>query len=164
MRQPKKHAGDFERIKQYDEWIPGVIEEIKLEEERATGWKDEETGEEKYADMVRFKFSMEGYQYPHYSRWMTYSFAEKANLYKKYLQHLIEGAHPDMEFDLDLLKGFKIKTMWTQNGDYDNLEQIRPAGAKFPSQDVSKASSKKKAEAPDPADDIPAVNSEDLPF
>lgn len=131
MRPPKANNTDFERIKEYDAWIPGFIEEIKLEDNRRTGFKDDKTGADKYADQVRFKFNLEGHSYGHFSRWMTYSFGEKANLYLKYLKHLVAGAQPDMKFDLDLLKGFKIKTMWTQNGDYDNLEQIRPAAGKF---------------------------------
>jgi hypothetical protein len=36
-----------------------------------------------------------------------------------------------MKFDIDLLKGMKIKTMWSQNGDFDNLDQIRPASGKI---------------------------------
>lgn len=130
MRQPKQNQIEYERIKKYDEWIPGEIEEIRLEENRLTGFKDDKTGQPKFADQVRFKFKLEGHDYSHYSRWMTYSFGEKANLFIKYMKHLVEGAQPDMVFDLDLLKNFKIKTMWTQNEDFDNLEQIRPLSAK----------------------------------
>lgn len=130
MRPPRQSSIDYERIQKYDEWIPGIIEDIRLEENRATGFLDDKTKQPKFADQVRFKFKLEGHAYPHYSRWMTYSLGEKANLYLKYIKHLVESAQPDMKFDLDNLKGFKIKTMWSQNGDFDNLEQIRPAGAK----------------------------------
>lgn len=133
MRPPKQSQMEYERIHKYDEWIPGVIEEIRLEENRATGFKDDKTGAPKFADQVRFKFKLEGQEYAKYSRWMTYSLGEKANLFLKYIKFLVEGAQPDMAFDLDLLKGFKIKTMWTANGDFDNLEQIRPVGAKYSS-------------------------------
>jgi hypothetical protein len=126
MRPPKKNTTDFERIKLYDEWVPGIIEDVKLEENRNTGFKDDETGEPKFADMVRFKFKLDGHKYPHYSRWMSYTFGEKSNLFLKYLSKLVAGAQPDMVFDLDELKGFPIKTMWAANGEYDNLEQIRP--------------------------------------
>ena len=132
MRPPKRSAINYERIKVYDEWVKGTIDEIQLEENRATGFNDEKTGEPKFADMVRFKFTLEGHQYPHRSRWMSYSFGEKANLYNKYLAYLVEGAEPDMEFDLDHLNGFKVKTMWVQKGDFDNLEAVRPLEAKFP--------------------------------
>lgn len=131
MRQPNHDKIEYERIQKYDEWVTGIIEEVKLEENRLTGFKDDVTGLPKRADMIRFKFKLDGHQYPHYSRWLTYSYGEKANLYLKYLKHLVEGAAPDMDFDLDLLKGFPIKTMWTANGDFDNLEQIRPLKAKF---------------------------------
>ena len=60
MRPPKANNTDFERIQKYDEWIPGVIEEIKLEENRRTGFKDDKTGADKYVDQVRFKFQLDG--------------------------------------------------------------------------------------------------------
>ena len=153
MRPPKANNTDFERIKEYDTWIPGVIEEIKLEENRRTGFKDDKTGADKYVDQVRFKFQLDGHSYAHYSRWMTYSFGEKANLYLKYLKQLVAGAQPDMKFDLDLLKGFKVKTMWTQNGDFDNLEQIRPFAGKFTGGGAVEP----------PEDDAPAEEVEDGP-
>ena len=131
MRPPRQSQMDYERIKVYDEWITGEIEEIKLEENRATGFKDDKTGAPKFADQVRFKFKLDGHQYSHYSRWMTYSYGEKANLYLKYLKHLVAGAQPDMKFDLDLFLGMKVKTMWSQNGDFDNLDQIAPPWARL---------------------------------
>jgi hypothetical protein len=130
MRPPRRSLIDYERIQSYDEWIPGVIEDVRLEENKATGFNDE-NGVPRFADQVRFKFRLEGHHYPHYSRWMTYSFGEKANLYLKYVKHLVADAKPDMVFDLDDLKDFKIKTMWSTTGDFDNLEQIRPLHAKY---------------------------------
>ena len=156
MRPPKANQIDYERINKYDEWIPGVIEEIKLEENRATGFKDDKTGLPKFADMVRFKFKLEGHEYPHYSRWMSYSFGEKANLYLKYIKHLVEPAQPDMDFDLDNLKGFKVKTMWTANGDFDNLEQIRPLGDKFQAKPSTAAEKDELVEE--------VVDQEEIPF
>ena len=155
MRPPNRSQVDYERILKYDEWIPSIIEEIKLEENRVTGFKDDKTGAPKTADQVRFKFALEGHQYSHFSRWMTYSFGEKANLYIKFLKHLVEGAQPDMKFDLDLLKGFKCRTMWEANGDWDNLSQIRPAGAKC--QGASGGSSSQAEEDADEVGDSPEV-------
>jgi hypothetical protein len=159
MRAPKRGNVEYERILAYDEWIPGTIVEVKLEENRVTGFKDEKTGLPKSADQIRFKFALDGHEYQHYSRWMTYTFGEKSNLFTKYLKYLVEGAQPDMEFDLDELKGFKIKTMWSQNGDFDNLEQIRPLGAKL------KPSGKAPAETsePEPAEEV-SVETEDIPL
>lgn len=148
MRPPRKSNTNFERIKTLDEWIAGTIEEVKLEENRVTGFKDDKTGLPKSADQVRFKFTLEGHSYPHYSRWMTYSMGEKSNLYLKYLKHLVEDAAPDMDFDLDELKGLKIKTMWSVSGEFDNLEQIRPLKSKLRSLGLPPAASE---EAPEDA-------------
>lgn len=131
MRPPKTNNIDYERVKVYDEWINATIEDIKLEENRRTGFKDDKTGADKYVDQVRFKFNLDGHSYPHYSRFITYSYGEKANLYLKYIKQLVAGAQPDLKFDLDLLKGMKVKLMFSQNGDFDNLDQIRPAAGKF---------------------------------
>ncbi len=130
MRPPTRMNFSYERVPA-DEWIPGIIDEIKLEENRDTGFKDDKTGQPKIVDQVRFKFKLDGCDYPHYSRWMSYSYGEKTSLYTKYIDQLVEGAVPDMDFDLDALIGFPIKTMWTTKGDYDNLEQIRPLTGKF---------------------------------
>ena len=160
MRQPSKSQVDFERIKKYDDpdgdvraWIYGEIEDIKLEENRRTGFKDEKTGADKYVDQVRFKFKLDGHEYPHYSRWLTYSYGEKANLFLKYIKPLVAGAQPDLKFDLDLLKGFKIKTTWVANGDFDNLTAIRPAAGKFTGGGAIEP----------PEDDAPAEEVEDSP-
>jgi hypothetical protein len=155
MRPPRQSQVDYERIQKYDEWIPSEIEEIKLEENRRTGFKDDKTGQDKYVDQVRFKFKLAGHEYPHYSRWMTYSFGEKANLYIKYLKQLVAGAQPDMKFDLDLLKGFRCKTMWSQNGDFDNLDQIRPLEGKFNGGEVEPPEPESPAEEVAPTADIP---------
>lgn len=160
MRPPNKSNIEYERIKQYDEWIPGTIETVQLEENRLTGFKDEKTGEPKRADMVRFKFALKDHDFPHYSRWMSYSFGEKSNLFKKYLSYLVESAQPDMDFDLDDLKGFEIKTMWIKNPkneDFDNLEQIRPLGQKC---------KKTVWKSPDPDENEPPEEDHDegLPF
>ena len=131
MRPPKRNSGDYEPIKQVDEWIQTKIEEVTLQEDRATGFNDEETGEPIHRDMVRFKFKLVGHDYPHYSRWMAYSYHDKANL-SKILVKLVEGFDDQSEFDLDRLKGMAVKTMWSQNGNFFNLDQIRPTGSKLP--------------------------------
>lgn len=121
---------EYEKIK-VDDWVLGVIEEIQRDEKRTTGFKDEETGEPIIKDCIRFKFNIEGCSYPHYSRWMTFSYHEKSGLYSKYLLSLVENAKPDMDFDLERFKQFKIKMMWANNGNFQNLELIRPAGNKI---------------------------------
>ena len=152
MRPPRQSQTEFERIgdfAKYDEWIPGKILDISLREDHLTGFKDEKTGKEKRADQVRFKFELKGAAYPHYSRWITYSYGEKANLFLKYLKHLVEGAQPDFSFDIEDLKEFQVKTMWSANGDFDNIDQVRPLGAK-----LINRSSQKDAEPDDPAEEV----------
>ena len=128
MRPPKRsdESFEYERIPVYDDWINGTIEEVALEENHA--FKGQFA---KVSDAVRFKFKIEGCEYPHYSNWMSYNFGEKSNVYKKYLCGLVEGAKPDMDFDLERFKGMKVRMIWKMNGDFDNLELIRPADKKI---------------------------------
>lgn len=140
MKPPAK-SNQYERIPRLDEWIEGAILDIEYDEKHKRSYQ----GEEKVGPCVRFKFGLKGCEFPHRSRWLTFSYGEKANLYKKFLAALVEGAAPDMDFDLDELKGFAVKTMWTADGEYDNLEMVRPVGAKL----------KTKAPPPPAADDAP---------
>jgi hypothetical protein len=113
--------------------IPGIIAEINYDKEHK--FKGFQGKEDTIQMGVRFKFLLDGYQYPHYSRWMKFSYAEKSNLYKIFIAKLVESPTPDMDLDLDLLKGMKIKTLWNENGEYQNLESIFPAGAKVKATD-----------------------------
>lgn len=123
---PPKRATEFEKVS-CDEFIGGEIETIQYEEAHEFKFQ----GNIKTASAVRFKFKLDGYKYPHYSRWMTFSYGEKANLYLKYLLPLVENAKPDMDFDIDALQGMKVKTLWAENNDFQNLETIRPLGGKL---------------------------------
>ena len=128
MRPPTRSNADFdyERIPTYDDWIKGEIDDVTLEENHAFKGQFAKVG-----DAVRFKFKIEGCEYPHYSGWMSYNLGEKSNIFKKYLVGLVEGAQPDMVFDLDRLKGLKVKMILKANGDFDNLELIRPLEKKI---------------------------------
>lgn len=117
----------YEKV-QVDEWLAGHIEEVQYDEHRAYKAKDKATGEwvEKTAPHLRFKFRLDGYQYPHYSRWLKCSTHEKSNLYSKFLKHLCPQYDcQDKVVDLDKLVGITIKTMWENNEDYQNITQIR---------------------------------------
>ena len=119
---------DFEKVV-VDEWLLGTIEEAQYDEDRAYKYKNKETGEwdEGTAPHMRFKFKIEGYKFPHYSRWMRASTNGKSNLYSKYLKPLCPQYDcEDKAIDLDKLTGARVKTMW-ENGDnnYQNLTQIR---------------------------------------
>lgn len=169
MRPPKRANVDYERIQKYDEWITGVIANVELREDHDTGYKypaekedgtpHPKAGEHVICDQVRFKFTLEGHQYPHYSRWMRFSYGERSNLFAKYLKFLVEKAHPDMELDMDELKNFKVKTMWIQNGDWDNLEQIRPSEGK-----LKTSGNAPSAGDQEPPEEAAGTAIEDIPF
>ena len=126
MKPPQRAKTDFERVPKYDEWIAGKILDIAYEAEHKSTFQ----GEEKVRPAVRFKIGLEGCQFPKYSRWLTFSYGDKSNLYKNWVSVLVDGAEPDMDLDLDVIKGMSIKTMWSENGDYDNLVMVRPVSEK----------------------------------
>ena len=127
MKPPKRDKTEFERIEEYDEWIEGTITDVEYNEKYTRKFN----GEEKTGPACRFKFGLKGYEFPKRSRWLTFSYADKSNLYKNFISVLVEDAEPDMDFDLDELKGFSGKTMWTQAEDFDKLPMIRPLANKF---------------------------------
>lgn len=125
---PTKQKIEYEKITT-DDFVVGVIEDVVYEKNHEFTHK----GEKKKADAARFKFHIDGYKYPKSSPWMTFTYSEKSNLYKKYLSSLVEGAHPDMDFDLDQLKGLKVKMLWKNFGDqnqFQGVETIRPVNKK----------------------------------
>jgi len=132
VKPPKHENKDFEKVT-VGEMIPGVIAEINYDKEHK--FKGFQGKEDTIQMGVRFKFTLEGCQYPHYSRWMKFSYAEKANLYKIFITKLVENPMPDMDLDLDLLKNMQVKTLWNENGEYQNLESIFPVGAKVKATD-----------------------------
>ena len=122
---PREKMTDYEKVNP-DEWLPGVIEKVQYEEKRPFTWE----GKTKEQEAVRFKFKLDDYQYPHYSRWMKFNYSEKSNLYSKYLVNLVENPTEDMMFDTDNLAGMRVKLMFSQNGEYQNIEQIRAVDPK----------------------------------
>jgi len=127
QNQKKASSGDheFERVK-VDEWTDGVIAEVQYDEKHSFGGKFAGIQEG-----VRFKFDLDGYKFPHYSRWMKFSYSDKSNLFTKYLAPLVVNAQPYLDFDISRLQGLKIKTMWSEekgsNGQiWQSLELIRP--------------------------------------
>jgi hypothetical protein len=127
MRPPKRSSTEYEKLV-IGEFITGEIEKVEYDENHT--FKGFQGKEDTVQSAVRFKFRFEGYNFPHYSRWMKFMYAPKANLFVKYVSKLVENAEPDMDFDLDLLTGFKVKTIWAENGDFQNLESIFPVGKK----------------------------------
>jgi hypothetical protein len=133
MRPPERAKTEFEKVK-VGEFISGVIENIEYEKEHTF---KSPTGT-KVSAAVRFVFKLDGYQYPHRSRWMSFSYGEKSNLYKNFLNKLILGAMPDMDMDLDVLKGVKVKTIWNEQNDFQFPENIFPVGDKYKLSDLAK--------------------------
>ena len=88
-----------------------VDKEIEDEEGNITTQKVKET---RKINQVRFKFKLEGYQYPHYTRKMTASVNEKSNLFKLLQMIYGEKLVPDIGVNLDLLKGLKVKVMYDE--------------------------------------------------
>ena len=122
-----KSAISYEKVA-VDEWLEGTIEEVQYDEARAYKSKNKETEEweEKTAPHVRLKFKIDGYQWPHYSRWMKCSTHQKNNFYSKYLKYLTPQYDcQDKAIDLDLLVGIQVRTMWENDGDYQHITQIR---------------------------------------
>ncbi len=64
---------------------------------------------------------------------MKFTYAEKSNLYKKYISKLVENAEPDMDFDIDALNGMKVKTIWSEDNDFQNIDNIFPINGKIKS-------------------------------
>lgn len=126
---------EFEKVK-IDEWIVGEIVEIEERLNENKKFKNQETGEYEFrnVDEVRFVFSLDGYQYKKYSRWMTRSISDRSNLFNKYLKKIIPDLEPTDCIDLSLLVGTKVRVMYeNQTGNdgnvYQVVAQIRPLNA-----------------------------------
>jgi hypothetical protein len=128
MKPPQRSSTTFEKVKIGD-FITGYISKIEYDNEHK--FKGFEGKEDKISPAIRFVFKLDGYEYPHRSRWMNLIVGEKSNLDKKYISKLIANAKPDMSFDLDILLDMQVKTIWEENGDFQNLENIYPAGKKI---------------------------------
>ena len=125
MRPPKM---SYEKIPVGVE-VVGIIEKIEYDEKHS--FKGFEGKEGTIQSGVRIVLRLDGCQYLHKTRWMKFNVGSKATLYKKYLVALVEDAVPDMDIDLDVLNGMSISTVWKDNGDFQNLEEISAIGPKI---------------------------------
>lgn len=125
MKPPKIEKKDYEKVDTLD-FVMGSVEGIQYDENHKFNYE----GQSKVRAAVRIKFKVDGYKYSHYSRWMGFSYGEKSNLYLKYLVPLVESAKPDMDFDLDALKGMKVRMLWQEKNGFQYIETIRPVGPK----------------------------------
>lgn len=145
MKPNKQKQTDFEKVSTAD-FVVGKIIEIQRDENHKSTWE----GKEKIQDCIRFKFEIEGCQFPHYSKWMLFFYGEQTNLYQKFLLPLVDNANPEMDFELENLVGIPIKMLWAEKGDFQYPETVRPVGGKI-------NSTTSISENPPPTDD-------DLPF
>lgn len=146
MYPPPRPKREYEKVP-VEVWVNGKISEVQYKNDHENFNKEKVMG-------VRLKLELEGCKFPHYTRWMTFSYADKANLYKLVILPLIEGAKPDIKFDMDALKDLLIKTMWSTNEEYQNLDMIRPLGAKVACE----------SEPPEPAEAATSNQHDDVPF
>lgn len=156
MKPPEQKQTEFEKVDTND-FVTGEIADIQYEQEHL--FKGYNGAEDKKRPAVRLKFKVDGYKHQHYSRWMTFSYGDKSNLFLKYLVPLVEGAQPDMDLDLDVLKGVKVKMLWSEKNGFQSVETIRPIGKKI--------SALKEIQIDDdlqPDDEFPEDLKEDTPF
>jgi hypothetical protein len=164
VKPPERKKTEYERVTIGD-FITGIIEDIEYDMEHQSSFKNPD-GTPKITPSVRFKFKLDGYSYPHRSRWMSFSYGEKANLYNKYLAKLVPGAMPDMDYDLDTLKGMKVKTLWAEEKGkdgqiYQHIENIFPIAKTHTPKPFPPV---RKDEPPLEAPDDTPVDNEDVPF
>ena len=141
----------FETVK-VDEWINGEISEITYDMKHA--FKKTE------GPAVRIKISLVGYKYPKMTPWMLFSYSKKSNLFILFVEPLIEGAYEYMNFDLDQIKGMKIKLMFEQKDQYQNIVRVRPLAEKIKPDAVPMS----QAKEPDYAETLEDPNVEEIPF
>lgn len=150
MRPPKRDPKDYEKVA-IGEFVFGHIVDVQYDMEHK--FKGFQGAEDRIVPAVRFVFELEGYNHKHYSRWMTFNVGEKSNLYQKYLTKLVQNAMPDMDIDLDVLKGMRVKTIWSEKNDYQAIESIFAASNKVSINDIP----------PSNIEEEPTVN-EEVPF
>jgi hypothetical protein len=126
MSIPQKRKTEFEQVK-CDDFIEGEIIEVQEEMEHTF------TGQyAKVAPAVRFVFKLVGYEFKHYSRWMSFVYGKKAALFSKYICSLVENPEEFMEFDVQNLKDMKVKILWKDEGEgWQSVETIRPLQGKI---------------------------------
>lgn len=154
----KMDPKDYEKVPTGD-FVNAVIKEIKYDMEHTTEYQ----GKKKVGPAVRLIFQIDGCKFDHGTRWMSFGYGEKYNLFGKYVKKLVKGAVPDMKFDLDLLKGMKVKMVWSDDGDYQNIDLIKPAGKMLEAEFAAPIDADDTPE-PEPEEPSASAAPDDIPF
>lgn len=132
MRPPVKKM-EFEKISTSD-FVTGTIEDILYDQEHSfKGFGKDSEGKQKpdtIGPAVRLVFTVDGYKFPHKTPWMKFSYSAKSKLFSKYIVPLVQNAVEYFDMDLDQLKGLKVRMLWVDNGEFQNIETLRPADGK----------------------------------
>ena len=120
---PRENTFEFEKVPIGD-FIDGTITEVEYDPKHKFFSKGPE--EDNIKEACRIVFRLDGCEFPHRSRWMTFSYFDQSNLMKKYLMKLVEGASKDMDFDLDTLVGLPVKTLWAEKEGFQFVDSIFP--------------------------------------
>ncbi len=94
-----------------DTWIPGSVKNIEYDNKHTFTFH----GNSSLEKGVRIEFILDGYEWPKRTRWMKFVYAPRSTLFLKYMKPLVSGSTPNMLYDIDNLKGLRIKTMWDQS-------------------------------------------------
>lgn len=117
---------EFEQVV-VDEWLKGEIVKIEYEPKHEFIFK----GEKSIDSAVKISIAIDGYKDKKSTGWWKFNYSEKSKVFKFFLQPLVEGAHQKLDFDFDHLLNLRIKLMYAQNGEYQNLIMVRPDGPKI---------------------------------
>jgi hypothetical protein len=125
---------EFEKVK-VGELIQGFIHSVQEDKEHLfKGFIDKETGQKNpdtIGTAVRFVFMFDDYEFKHYGKWERKSFGAKSNLYKKYIEKLVEKPTPDQKFDLTIFEGLPVKTIWSEKNNFQTVDIILPLSEKI---------------------------------
>lgn len=117
---------EFEQV-EVDTWLKGEISKIEYDPKHEFTFK----GEKSTDAGVKIAIALDGYKEKKSTGWWKFNYSEKSKVFKFFLQPLVEGAHPKLDFDFDHLLNMRIKVMYAQNGEYQNLVMVRPDQSKI---------------------------------
>ena len=98
-----------------DEFLGAVISDVKYEEAHAFTGQFARVGE-----AVRIQFTLDpinekAFEFPKNSRWMSFNYDQKSNLFKNFILPLVKNAKPYMDFDIVKLKGVRCRLMFEES-------------------------------------------------